>query len=211
VGKNKHNSFKENNTECSWTKWGHRRREYEFLEEQLNLWRGVILIRWLKQGLLTVAFVTLFIMSFVSPVNLYFIWRISCPNIQGSAMFAIWHKFFPRTSNCYLLFNNDNSLNNNKNNVKCIFPATCHHIERPAPAPIDLTVVHAQWPESRTNQNNQEVFSTSAKAQIYGKGTKKLKLRSRINLQQLVFWRILSPFRFRIFFFTPSPTTRSTK
>lgn len=146
VGKNKHNSFKQNNTECSWTKWGHRRREYEFHEEQLNLWRGMILIRWLKQVLHTVAFVTFFIISFVSPVNLYFIVRISCPNIQGSAMFAIQPNFFPRLSNCYLQFNNDNNRNKNKNknNVKCIFPETCHHIERPAPAPNDLTVVHAQ-------------------------------------------------------------------
>lgn len=146
VGKNKHNSFKQNNTECSWTKWGHGRREYEFLEEQFYLWRGVILIRGLQQVLRTVAFVTFFIISFVSPVYLYFIIRMSCPNIQGFAVFAVQPKFFPRLSNCYLLFNNGNNRNNSKNNnnMKCVFPETCHHIQRPAPAPNDLTVVHAQ-------------------------------------------------------------------
>jgi len=155
-------------------------------------------------------------LSFVTPVNLYFIVRISCPNVQGFAIFAIQTKYFPRLSKCYLSFNNDNNRKQNKNtnNMKCIFPETCQHIQRPAPAPNDLTVVHALWPEMRTNQTNQEVLSNSVKAQIYGKGTKRVEITSTFTKKftAVDIWRVLSPFRFRIFFFfTPSPTTRSTK
>jgi hypothetical protein len=122
-------------------------------------------------------------------------------------MFAIQPKFFPRLSNCYFLFNNDNNLITARTRttwsvffLKYVIICSVQLLRR-------TTLLSFVPSDKKVGQIRitQKSFRTLSKPKYFylGKALKKLKLHSRRNLQQLIFGEYYLLFGSESFFFLP--------